>query len=183
MIFLSMNNFGLRFGIKCMDLSLFILLVLLRSAMILYCGFFIWPDSFKMMRLVYYWRKTPGEQKDGVLNAIVCWVIWSILRSLIFFAMYLLPVILISLAIKLKRQQSWPLFLREGFCSFSNFIFVKFLGSIILGTSLDHLTSWSMSIAGVPESELVEKMLRERKNSPIKNILFDEAKDCPICLE
>jgi hypothetical protein len=51
-----------------------------------------------------------------------------------------------------------------------------------------------MRLAGVSEDEfeseedherkkLEEKMFLQRKKKPMQNILFDESRDCPICME
>jgi hypothetical protein len=51
-----------------------------------------------------------------------------------------------------------------------------------------------MRLAGASEAEfeteeelerrkLEEKMFLQRKKKPIHNILFDESRDCPICLD
>ena len=65
---------------------------------------------------------------------------------------------------------------------------------MIKGTSLDVLTNFSMRLAGVREEEfeseeeherrkLEEKMFLQRKKKPMQSILFDDTRDCPICLD
>lgn len=63
-----------------------------------------------------------------------------------------------------------------------------------MGTGIDALTNYSLRLAGVVdeedkseetlEKERIEKELfLKRKRKGFGTILFDEARDCPICLD
>jgi hypothetical protein len=147
------------------------------------------------------WWKYPDEPfitNCSAFNAMICWSMWTFSRMFIFFFMYIFPFVLIQLFVKYRMGRPWGEYLKVVFCDYCgkcwHFIFVSYIGSIILGTSIDNLTSYSLRLAGVREEEfksdeqierekLEEKMFLQRKKKGWANILFDEYRECPICLE
>ena len=106
----SMNNFGIRIGVKCLDVLLLLILMVMRTAMILYQFIVLLPLSWKFIKMTYYlnqenWWKHPDEPfftNCSIFNAILCWVMWLVLRFYIFLFMYIFPVILITQLIKFR---------------------------------------------------------------------------------
>ena len=112
--FCSMKNFNIRIGVKCLDHFLLSILMLVRTAMLIYQFGFVLPMFCKWIKMTYYlnqenWWKNPEEPfftNSSIFNAYVCWVTWLIFRSYTFLFMYVIPTILIISLIQKIREKA-----------------------------------------------------------------------------
>ena len=111
----TLNNFGIRFGVNCLDKLLLLVLMVLRLCMLIYLFKELFPVIIEVCKLTYHlneenWWTNPDEPfftNCSAFNAFICWFAWSITRFYIFFFMYVLPVIMVYAIFKKPSWRSW----------------------------------------------------------------------------
>lgn len=108
----TMHNFQIRIGVKCLDITLLLLLIVARTAMLVYGCVWILPPFWKFIKLTYWmnqenWWKSPDEPfitnggtYASMLNAVISWYPWSIFRMYIFLFMYIVPIVILVTLLK-----------------------------------------------------------------------------------
>ena len=100
---LSLKNFGIRFRVKCLDYTLLVILILIRTLLVAYTIVFIYPDIWKIIVMTWNLNKEntwksedePFFTNASMFNAFICWIFWFIYIWSIYFFIYILPLIFI----------------------------------------------------------------------------------------
>lgn len=122
----SMNNFKIRIGVKCLDFTLLLILMVMRTALLCYWLYYLMPMAWKLVVIVYNmnhenWWKNPDEPfftNGSVINAMICWVLWCAMRFYIFALMYISPILCLYILYKMISTGNFIKGVKTIFCDF-----------------------------------------------------------------
>jgi len=183
---------GVRFRVLCLDAALTFLLILVRISVLAYTVVILYPDMWTFILKTWNlntvnWWHSPNEPfitNASFINALFCNTFWfSSMLAILFFLVFvpLLVGIVVFVTIKKRGFGACGVACMSVTCIALEFI-LKCLFYVIIGSSFDIAFGWDKQDDEFKKTHETTSNFVSREKRGWRQLMFDETRDCPICL-